>query len=648
MGFRVSPGVSINEKDATTIIPQVSTTEGGIAAHLTWGPVDKRILVSSEDVLVDQFHAPNSNTYPDFFTAANFLAYGNQLYVVRVVRQSNVSTMTTDTVMARNATTNSANGKNTFVKNSDHYELNHSSGITGVGSWIAKYPGSVGNSLRISVCPTANAWSSTLSGTLAFTNNSTTVTGTATSFTTQATVGDVLLCGPDKLELKVASVTNATSLILADRYVSNTVTSQTTVRHWEWYNTFDAAPGSSDHALEVSGSNDEMHIAVIDEDGLFAGSSNTTLEVFSKVSKASGAKRDDGTNNYYVDVINNTSRYVWWTAALTGITHIGKKASGLNFGIGTQSRPINASFVLGRDGASPRDADYINGYNLFKNTEEVDVSLILAGESNQTRVTHLINNISEVRKDCVVMFSPRRSDVVNNNSYIGKERDDIVTFRNLLPSSSYAFMDSGYKYQYDKYSDLFRYVPCNGDTAGLVVRTDTSNDPWWSPAGYNRGNIKNVVKLSYNPNEADRNQLFKSNINPIVSFTGQGTLLFGDKTLLAKPSAFDQLGVRRLFIVLEKAIATAAKFSLFEFNDEFTRAQFRNMVNPFLRDIVGRRGIIDFRVVCDETNNTGEVIDRNEFIGDIYVKPNRAIRYMTLNFIAVRSGVEFSEIVGKI
>jgi len=256
---------------------------------------------------------------------------------------------------------------------------------------------------------------------------------------------------------------------------------------------------------------------------------------------------------------------------------------------------------------------------------------------------YIIDNICEVRKDCVVFGSPQKADSVNNKD----AADDIVEFRNVVRSSSYAMMDSGYKYQYDKYNDIYRWVPLNGDVAGLVVRTDDVRDPWFSPGGFNRGQIKNVVKLGYNPRKAFRDVLYKAGVNPVVTFPGQGTVLFGDKTLLAKPSAFDRINVRRLFIVLEKAIATAAKFTLFEFNDEFTRAQFVNLVEPFLRDVQGRRGIYDFRVVCDESNNTGEVIDRNEFIGDIYIKPARSINFIQLNFVAVRTGVEFSEVVGK-
>jgi phage tail sheath protein FI len=267
------------------------------------------------------------------------------------------------------------------------------------------------------------------------------------------------------------------------------------------------------------------------------------------------------------------------------------------------------------------------------------------GTNGEQIANYLVDNIAEVRKDCIVLASPEKADVVNNNNL--DEASDTVTFRNSLRSSSYLVIDSGYKYQYDKYNDVFRYVPLNGDIAGLCVRTDATRDPWFSPAGFNRGQIKNLVKLAYNPDKADRDLLYKNGINPVATFPGQGTVLFGDKTALSKPSAFDRINVRRLFIVLEKAIATAAKFSLFEFNDEFTRAQFVSLVEPFLRDVQGRRGIYDYRVVCDNTNNTGEVVDRNEFVGDIYIKPAKSINFIQLNFVAVRTGVAFDEIVGK-
>ena len=267
----------------------------------------------------------------------------------------------------------------------------------------------------------------------------------------------------------------------------------------------------------------------------------------------------------------------------------------------------------------------------------------MAGPHSQTVAEHIVDNIAESRKDCVVFISPGKDDVVNN---AGNEVTDITSFRNDFNSSSYAVLDSGWKYQFDKYNNVYRWVPLNGDIAGLCVRTDNERDPWFSPAGFNRGRIKNTIKLSWNPTKAERDDLYKIGINPVIQFPGEGVVLYGDKTMLSKPSAFDRINVRRLFIILEKAIARAAKYSMFEFNDEFTRGQFVALVEPFLRDIQGRRGIYDYRVICNETNNTPEVIDRNEFRGDIYIKPARSINFIQLNFVAVRTGVAFEEIVG--
>jgi phage tail sheath protein FI len=614
MPFQVSPGVNVSEIDLTTVIPAVSTTEGAIAMHAVWGPVDKRVLMGSEDDLVNTYGKPNANTASDFFTAASFLGYGNKLYVTRTVRSANVGVLTTDAAVARNSQTNGANTKNTIIKSDDDYNDNYSTasgptGITGVGSWVAKYPGALGNTLRISVCRSANTYESTAAGTFAFTNNSVTSTGSNSAFIATLVAGDILIAGPDRYEVKIAS-TSGETITLQNKYQGNTVTAQASViRRWEFYNYFNEAPGTSAFASLEGSTNDEMHIVVADEDGRISGTANTVLEIFSNVSKAINAKTADGSGNYYQTVINQQSRYVWWAANLAGITNIGRRTTAsLNFGVGAQTVPLNSSFYLGRDGSAPRAADYINGYNLFANPEVVDVSLILTGDGNQTKALHVINNIAEVRKDCVAVISPQRADVVNNSTYVGAEMDDIITFRNLLPSSSYAVMDGNYKYMYDKYNDLYRYIPLNGDTAGLMVRTDTERDPWYSPAGFNRGQVKNVIKLAFNATKGQRDQLYKAGVNPVVTFPGQGTVLFGDKTLLSKPSAFDRINVRRLFIVLEKAISTAAKFTLFEFNDEFTRAQFRNLVEPFLRDVQGRRGIFDYRVVCDTTNNTGEVI----------------------------------------
>jgi len=416
---------------------------------------------------------------------------------------------------------------------------------------------------------------------------------------------------------------------------------------WAYKDEFDSAPATSTYATSVGGSQDEMHIIVIDEDGAFSGTQGTILEKFAYVSKASDAKKPDGTNNYYKNVLNARSEYVWWmdhpTAVAASGAAWGSAAAGVTFKLLTAT--VNVSLSGGTDDFIPTDAELQNAFNLFSNAEQYDISLIMAGKATAATATYIINNICETRLDCVAFISPQST--TSADPIIGStstEQDAIIAYRAALPSSSYAVLDSGYKYQYDRYNDKYRYVPLNGDVAGLCARTDYTNDPWWSPSGLNRGQIKNVVKLAFNPNKTQRDMLYKSGVNPVVTFPGEGTVLFGDKTLLAKPSAFDRINVRRLFIVMEKAIATAAKFQLFEFNDGFTRAQFKNLVEPFLRDVQGRRGITDFVVKCDESNNTGEVIDRNEFVADIFVKPNRSINFITLNFVAARSAINFSEI----
>ena len=404
---------------------------------------------------------------------------------------------------------------------------------------------------------------------------------------------------------------------------------------------FDGEPGTSSWAASQGASNDELHIAVIDANGQFSGVRNTILEKFSFLSKASDAKNSDGSTNYYKNVINQQSKYVYWMDHPSGGTDWGTIAA--STGAFESLGAAIGDFLSGGVDAAPSDGDVQVAYDLFANKELVDVSLLLTGNHAVATVQHVIDNIALDRLDCVVFLSPPLSTVQNN---AGDEADDIVTWRNstLDRSTSYAVMDSGWKVQYDKYNDVYVNIPLNADTAGLCARTDQTNDPWWSPAGFNRGAIKNCVKLLFSPNQTDRDTLYKNGVNPVVSFPGQGVVLYGDKTLLSKPSAFDRINVRRLFIVLEKAIATAAKFQLFEFNDVFTRAQFRSLVEPFLRDVRGRRGIYDFRVVCDETNNTGEVIDRNEFVADIYIKPAKSINFIYLNFIATRTSVSFEEV----
>ena len=650
MAFQVSPGVNVSEVDLTTVVPAVSTTTGAIAGHFRWGTVDERVLVDSEDRLVSNFYKPNANTADDFFTAANFLSYGNSLFVVRVVdTTSGASTQAINSVTGSQAA---------YISNADYYNETYSHNSSS-GDWVAKYPGILGNSLKISVCQSKGAYESsvTVAQTYSITQNTKELKINTNSFTptNNFAVGDVLLLGTNNEQKKIASMSGNT-ITLDSNYTGDTLTRSATAitRRWEFFNNFNQPPTTTNYANNVNSTGDALHIAVVDEDGEITGAKGSVLETYENVSVASDAKDDQGGNIFYKDKMNQESNWVWWGAHNSNITNAGKRAMESNDGTansgtqyGSNALPITNSFTLGKDGNTPGASAYNTGIDRFKSTEDVDISLLLGSSANATRATHIINNIADHRKDCVVVVSPERADVVSNDSYEGKQRQDIIAYRDGLPSSSYAVMDSGWKYMFDKYNDVFRYVPLNGDTAGLMVQSDLTRDPWYSPAGYNRGNVKNAVKLAFNPNKADRDELYKKGINPVVTFPGQGTVLFGDKTMLAQPSSFDRINVRRLFIVLEKAIATAAKFTLFEFNDAFTRSQFKNLVEPFLRDVQGRRGITDFAVVCDGTNNTGEVIDRNEFVGDIYIKPARSINFIQLNFVAVRSGVEFSEIVGK-
>lgn len=630
MAFQLSPGVNVSEIDLTTVVPAVGTTQGAFSGAFQWGPIDTRILVDNEVKLVDRFGKPDANTATSFFTAANFLAYGNNL---RIVRAANTN--------SNNATTG---GNGIYIKNEDEYEENYFNGEGTFGDFAARYAGSLGDSLRISICPSANAFSGNLTSLASITSNASIVGNTTINLSSS---GATLIANNDFISvdggttyIRVAQV-STTIVTLATALTANVSAGASVLRKWQYADNFDGAPGTSTFVADKGGSGDEMHIIVIDEDGKLTGSANTVLEKYAYLSKASDAKSDSGSSSYYPRVLFNKSKYIYWGDHTSGGTNWGSAALGITYtNINT---PVSSSLAGGLY-ETPGTDDLIRGYDFFKDAEIVDISLVLAGATSQTVATHLISNIAEVRKDCLVFLSPRRDDVVDQ---AGSERANITTFRNLLTSSSYAVIDSSWKYQYDKYNDVYRYIPMNGDTAGLCVRTDTERDPWFSPAGFNRGQIKNVIKLSFNPTKTERDELYKIGVNPVVTFPGEGTILFGDKTLLAKPSAFDRINVRRLFIVLEKAIAKAAKFSLFEFNDEFTRAQFVALVEPFLRDVQGRRGIFDFRVVCDETNNTGEVIDRNEFIGDIYIKPARSINFIQLNFVAVRTGVAFDEVVGK-
>ena len=737
MGFLVSPGVHVREIDLTNVVPAVSTSIGAIAGPFQKGPVSSVTAISSEEQLLQTFGKPNSSNFEWWFTAANFLQYGDALRVVR----------------AESAIVNAGANSGILIRDDDHYEDSFSTGQGSHGEWAARTAGTWGNSIGVDICPSARAFEQPL-GTLNlvngagavgdlqitvddqdatdatiavgdiikfFTNNSVTATSNGAitvpskTLTVDGNSGTIAVgqrvigagISDGGIQAKVVTVTSQTSLIL-DKAITvadnvplafDTVTAvesgnveyevtsvsgevltirqlddpaggglKTVIpdnsyiqRRWRFSDLFDGPPGTSDWATANGrGEKDELHVCVYDTTGDITGfdvdvkgqRTAAVIEVFPALSKNPSAKTTQGGNNYYPDVIFRSSNFIYWTDHLAAGSNWGTDvATGTDY---TLVSGVDVSALTGgTDDYSVTAGEIERGYDKFADTENLDINLVMGGPSSgvtdsddgQDTFVTMITDLVELRKDCVGFVSPYRAATVGVTSSIAQTFNVRNAF-DKCPSSSYMVFDSGYKYMYDKYNDVYRFVPLNGDTAGLCANTDSVADPWFSPAGYNRGGVRGAIKLSYNPQKADRDILYKARINPVVDFPGQGVTLFGDKTALSKPSAFDRINVRRLFLVLEKAIATAAKFQLFEFNDEFTRAQFRNLVEPFLRDVQGRRGISDFKVVCDSTNNTGEVIDRNEFIGDIYIKPARAINFITLNFIAVRTGVSFSEVGG--
>ena len=676
MAFQVSPGVLVKEIDLTNIVPAVSTSIGAMAGNFSKGPVGVVTAISSEQELAANFGTPDSDNFETWFTAANFLQYGNALRVVRAEMAG---------------MKNAAVGTAVLIKNDEDYEdnyFNNGNGSSSQGEWVAKSPGLEGNSLGVSVCANATGFEENISSGAgvvdgAHTAGDTTINVSAAGGSVGAggskyNEGDIVHFGEaDGTEYEVVGDPSSGDTLTIRQLdnpnggglKSNIADATAVRRRWKFYDQVDAAPGTSTFGANKNVTNDEVHVVVYDTTGEISGSkygtaggrTGSVLEVFSFVSQASDAKTAQGGTNYYVNVVNNGSQYVRWTDHDVSLTDAGEStttaiaSSSATYASGTGKAGIITSVLQGgvhttNNPAKPSVGELDTAYQFFADSATVDINLVMAGEcptggSNGTAHATNIIDLCEARKDCVAFISPRREDVVSVTSAI-EQTSKVKAFFDDLSSSSYAVFDSGYKYIYDRYNDVFRYVPLNGDIAGVCANTDQVADAWFSPAGLNRGQIRGAVKLAFNPNKAQRDILYPARINPVISEAGQGTFLFGDKTALARPSAFDRINVRRLFLVLEKAIANAAKFQLFEFNDDFTRAQFKNLIEPFLRDVQGRRGITDFQVICDETNNTGEVIDRNEFIGDIFIKPARSINFITLNFIAVRTGVEFSEIAG--
>ena len=643
MAFSVSPSVIVREVDASQAVPAIATPPAAMAGVFRWGPTNEPILISSENQLVDRFGTPNDATYETFFVAADFLSYSNALYVVRADDGS--ETAVGDDLVY--------DGNNAVIEESSTY-----------GAFKAKYQGDLGNSIEVAWVsstgfgnsvlavgdiPTNQVSNNAVDQTISFNSSTLNFEVANTQQISALSQGDVLVVGNESVgyqELKVATFTETAGTVtegvgnsavtfvesygyavtFSNRYTlaETDVNKLSFERKWQHNGSFSRKPDAN-----------HIHIAVIDSLGTISGTKGFMLEKFENISTTLGAVTPQGSTNYYPTVIDNFSQWV----AIANTAVVGTAATSLS---------RYETMTGGTDARTETTATLAHiGFALdtLKNSNEIDISFVLQGKGDDmaTRANYIVSNICETRKDCVAFLSPSKEAVVDELKMNAK-MTNVIAYRNRVQNSSYSFMDSGYKYRYDKYNDQYRWTPLNGDMAGLAARVE----PWESPAGFRKGVIKNVIKLAFNPSKPHRDVLYGSDVNPVMSQTGQGIVLFGDKTGLGLPSAFDRLNVRRLFIAVEKAIATAAESFLFELNDDFTQTQFKNIVDPFLRDIQGRRGIIDYRVISDSTVNTPEVVDQNKFRASIFIKPARSINVIELTFVATRSGIEFDEIVGQI
>lgn len=670
MAYMQSPGIQVKEFDISGYIPGVSSSVAAIGGVFSWGPAFERQLMADEGSLAWRFGKPSDDNYETFLIASNFLSYSNALYVSRAVDANTYNAFA------------GANGANIQVNNLNDFTAKKDSIPTTV-NFLAKYPSALGNSLKVSVCPSANAYSSTIAlsagntleltfepgavtGTIEVTNtggNSAVALDALNDVIVSIAAGDYILAGTTNAGVQqylrfkgardIAANTGGgtahATFDMLDRYtlVEESVNTSVT-RNWEYFNLFDRAPGTSSFTAQRGGVGDELHMVIVDVNGVFTGQPNDVVEIYPALSRATDAKSENGTAAFYKDVINDSSEYLWSIGSPSGIT-----ANTANNITPITAAQYTSVLTGGTASASENTiplSSLATAYDQFKSKEDVDVSLIIAGKARggvrgEGLANYIIDNIAEVRKDCVVTISAQLGDLVNAPF---QEVENLIAFRRLLRYSGRGFFTSAYKYQFDRYNNKYRWVAGCGDDAGLMARTDFERDPWWSPAGENRGVYKNVIKLAFNPNQTQRDSLYKEDINAVVNQVGAGVILYGDKTLLGKPSAFDRINVRRLFDTLEKAISKYARSLLFEFNDIYTRARFRNMVDPYLRDVMGRRGITRYKVVCDETNNTPVVVDRNEFVGSIYIVPAKSINFITLNFVAVANTVSFEYAIGEV
>ena len=643
MAFSVSPSVIVREVDASQSVAGFATPPAAIAGIFKWGPTNDPILITSENDLVDRFGKPSDTNYETFFTAADYLSYSNAIYVVRADDSSETATGTSIVL----------DGNNDIIVEESVYS-----------AFEAKYPGALGNSIEVAwstkdafskeiaaigtISPNAIA-NTAASQTIAFNANTVSFEIANTVSLPTITAGDVMVIGNPSVGFQELVVTTASVTDIEETFVEgNTAITVTVgftqtiafssrytlaesdlsklsvVKKWQYGSVFGKAPSTS-----------YVHVAVIDKDGLISGTPNVVLEKFENLSTTEGATTPQGATNYYATVIDNMSSWI-------------KVANTTVVGTATSQENVYERMAGGTDASTEANATLSSlafAWDTLKNTNEIDISFVLQGKGDDAgvRANYIVSNIVDYRRDCVAFLSPSKEAVVDELK-TNTKMDNAIAYRQKIQSSSYWFMDSGYKYRYDKYNDKYRWTPLNGDMAGLSSRVEA----WESPAGYRKGIIKNIVKLAFNPSKPQRDQLYGADVNPVMSQTGRGIVLFGDKTGLGVASAFDRINVRRLFIAVEKSIATAAESFLFEFNDEFSQTQFKNIVEPFLRDIQGRRGIIDFRVVSDASVNTPDIIDQNKFRASIFIKPARSINVIELTFVATRTGAEFDEIVGQL
>lgn len=628
-----SPSVVINEVNLTSSIPGVSSTTGAFVGAFRWGAANTIMQASSETDLKSVNLPPDNNTAVDFLSAANFLAYGNDLRYVRALGSK-----------ANNAT---ATGTGIKIENEAVWDQLYSNGaVTTYGEYAARYAGADGNTIKVSTCPSAYAWAKILPGTANVTASSNSI-AFSSNISGLIAVDDVLVLGNALGNVTVTALAANGFVLTVNTTIATTNTYVSANAAWAFQSYFAGPPGTSAYAASVNGANDEMHVIVWDYNGGFSsppvgqGGANTALEIYPYVSKATDARNNDGTPNYVRDVIRNRSPFIYWMTGLTGGTNWGNTAIGTTF---TTVSTNKYSLFAGGQTDIPVDADRQTAWMQFNDPEKIDVSLLIGGQTSTTLASFLISNIADVYKYAVLFLSPRLTDVVG---VPGSEITNIQSFISSLTASDRTFIDNNWKYMLDRYNNVFRWIPCNSDTAGCAVRTDNLNDPWFSIAGTTRGGIKNVTKLAWSPTQAQRNVLYPLGVNSIINLAGQGPVLYGDKTFVTKPSAFDRINVRRLFIALEKSLAFAARAALFEFNDEFSRSAFVNRVTPFLTDVKGRRGITDFKVVCDASNNTNPVIQAHQFVGTVMVKPNYATNWTILNMVAVDNQATFETIPGQ-